>query len=90
LKAFLGVEALSHFGWREQILLSLPFLHAAAACNLGVVEQTLGNWVKAHRAGALKDASGKPLVTAGLMENSCRIVPLAPTATAQAPALQSS
>jgi transposase len=24
---------------------------AAAARSLGVVEQTLGNWVKAHRAG---------------------------------------
>jgi transposase-like protein len=27
---------------------------AAAARSLGVVEQTLGNWVKAHRAGTLK------------------------------------
>jgi transposase len=30
----------------------------------------LGNWVKAHRAGTLKGASGKPLVTAEQMENS--------------------
>jgi transposase len=29
---------------------------AAAARSLGVVEQTLFNWVKAHRAGTLKDA----------------------------------
>jgi transposase len=31
----------------------------AAARNLGVVEQTLGNWVKLHRAGRLKGATGK-------------------------------
>ena len=43
---------------------------AAAARNLGVVEQTLGNWVKAHRAGTLKGTSGKPLVTAEQMEIS--------------------
>ena len=30
---------------------------AEAARSLGVVEQTLGNWVKAHRAGTLKGAS---------------------------------
>jgi hypothetical protein len=29
-----------------------------------VVEQTLGNWVKAHRAGTLKGCSSKPQVTA--------------------------
>jgi transposase len=34
-----------------------------------VVEQTLGNWVKAHRAGTLKGASGKPQVSAEQMEN---------------------
>ncbi len=43
---------------------------AAAARSLGVVEQTLGNWVKAHRTGALKGASSKPPVTADQMENS--------------------
>ena len=32
---------------------------AAAARSLGVVEQTLSNWVKAHREGRLKGASGK-------------------------------
>ena len=32
---------------------------AAASRSLGVVEQTLCNWVKAHRAGTLKGASGK-------------------------------
>ena len=32
---------------------------AAAARSLGVVEQTLGNWVKLHRAGRLKGAGGK-------------------------------
>ena len=43
---------------------------AAAARSLGVVEQTLANWVKAHRAGTLKGASSKPQVTAEQMENS--------------------
>ena len=43
---------------------------AAAARSLGVVEQTLGNWVREHRAGTLKGASGKPAVTAEQMENS--------------------
>jgi transposase len=44
--------------------------HAAAARSLGVVEQTLGNWVREHRAGTLKGASSKPLVTAEQMENN--------------------
>ena len=43
---------------------------AAAARSLGVVEQTLGNWVREHRAGALKGASSKPLVTSEQMEIS--------------------
>src|SRR5271169_6856843 len=43
---------------------------AAAARSLGVVEQTLGNWVREHRAGTLKGASNKPQVTAEQMENS--------------------
>jgi transposase len=43
---------------------------AEAARSLGVVEQTLGNWVKAHRAGTLKGAGGKPQVSAEQMENS--------------------
>jgi transposase len=43
---------------------------AAAARSLGVIEQTLGNWVKAHRAGALKGSSKKPEVSAVQMENS--------------------
>jgi transposase len=43
---------------------------AAAARSLGVVEQTLGNWVKAHRAGRLKGASSRPLVTPEQMEIS--------------------
>ena len=43
---------------------------AAAARSLGVVEQTLGNWVKAHRAGTLKGASGKLQVSAEQMEIS--------------------
>ena len=43
---------------------------AAAARSLGVVEQTLGNWIKLHRAGRLKGASGKPQVTAEQMEIS--------------------
>jgi transposase len=43
---------------------------AAAARSLGVVEQTLGNWIKLHRAGTLKGASGKLQVTAEQMEIS--------------------
>ena len=43
---------------------------AAAARSLGVVEQTLGNWVKAHRTGTLKGASSRPLVTSEQMEIS--------------------
>jgi transposase len=37
---------------------------ASAARSLGVVEQTLGNWVKLHRAGKLKGVIGKSGVTA--------------------------
>jgi transposase len=43
---------------------------AEAARSLGVVEQTLANWVKAHRAGKLKEVSGKTVVTAAQMEVS--------------------
>jgi transposase len=43
---------------------------AAAARSLGVVEQTLGNWIKLHRAGRLKGASGNHQVTAEQMEIS--------------------
>jgi len=43
---------------------------ASAARSLGVVEQTLGNWVREHRAGTLKGASNKPQVTTEQMENS--------------------
>ena len=43
---------------------------AAATRRLGVVEQPLGNWIKAHRAGPLKGSSSKPQVTAEQMENS--------------------
>ena len=43
---------------------------ASAARTLGVVEQTLSNWVKAHRAGTLKGASGKGQVSAEQMEIS--------------------
>ena len=41
-----------------------------AARSLGVSEQTLSNWVKAHRKGTLKGATSKPLVSAEQMENS--------------------
>ena len=34
---------------------------AAAARTLGVVEQTLFNWVKAKKLGKLKGAEGKPV-----------------------------
>ena len=42
---------------------------AAAARTLGVVDQTLFSWVKAHRQGKLKGAEGKP-VSAEQMEIS--------------------
>ena len=43
---------------------------AAAARSLGVVEQTLANWIKLHRAGQLKGVVGKSAVTAEQMEIS--------------------
>ena len=43
---------------------------AAAARSLGVVEQTLGGWIREHRAGTLKGASNKPQVTVEQMEVS--------------------
>ena len=43
---------------------------AAVSRSLGVVEQTLGNWVREHRAGSLKGATSKPQVTAEQMEVS--------------------
>jgi transposase len=43
---------------------------AAVSRSLGVVEQTLYNWVKAHRAGTLRGANGKPQVSAEQMEIS--------------------
>jgi transposase-like protein len=42
-----------------------------------VVEQTLGNWVREHRAGTLKGAGSKPQVSAEQMENSRRGAELA-------------
>ena len=39
---------------------------AETSRNLGVVEQTLSNWVKAKREGKLKEVSGKTGVTARL------------------------
>lgn len=42
---------------------------AAGARSLGVVEQTLCNWVRENRAGTLKGASSKPQVSAEQMEN---------------------
>jgi transposase len=42
---------------------------AAAARSLGLIEQTLYNWVKAHRLGELKGAGSKT-VTAEQMEIS--------------------
>jgi transposase len=43
---------------------------AAAARSLGVVEQTLGNWIKLNRAGRLRGASGRQQVSAEQMEIS--------------------
>jgi hypothetical protein len=34
--------------------------------SLGVVEQTLGNWVKQNRAVTLKGATSKPQVTSAI------------------------
>jgi transposase len=51
-------------------LVELGQSQAAVARSLGVVEQTLYNWVKAHRGGTLKGASGKPQVSAEQMEIS--------------------
>jgi transposase len=43
----------------------------ATVCrSLGVVKQTLGNWVREHRAGTLQGSSSKPPVSAEQMENS--------------------
>jgi transposase len=50
---------------------------AGAACSLGVVEQTLSNWVRAHRDGTLKEVGGKAGVTAEQMEISRLRVELA-------------
>jgi transposase len=43
---------------------------AAAARSLGVVDQTLFNWVKAHREGKLMGARGKAQLSAEQMEIS--------------------
>jgi transposase len=43
---------------------------ASAARTLGVAEQTLGNWMRAHRADRLRGASGRPVVSAEQMEIS--------------------
>jgi len=40
---------------------------ASAARNLGLVEQALSHWVKAHRAGTLKAVAGNSSVTAEQM-----------------------
>ena len=39
-----------------------------AARSLGIVEQTLANWVKVHRAGRLRGAGGSAQLTAEQME----------------------
>ncbi len=43
---------------------------ASAARTLGLVEQTVFNWVKAHREGKLKGADSRAKVTAEQMEIS--------------------
>ena len=43
---------------------------ASVARTLGVVDQTLFNWVKAHRQGKLTGAHSKALVSAEQMEIS--------------------
>ncbi len=42
---------------------------AASARSLGMVEQTLDNWVRAHRAGTLQEVGNKSAVSAEQMEN---------------------
>lgn len=44
---------------------------AAAARSLGVVEQTLANWVKLHGAGKLTGVIGKSAVTAEPARRHC-------------------
>lgn len=41
---------------------------AGAARSLGLADQTLFNWVKAHRQGRLKGAEGKSVVSTEQME----------------------
>jgi len=41
---------------------------SAAARSLGIVEQTLSNWVKAHRAGKLTGSASSSQLTAEQME----------------------
>jgi transposase len=48
-----------------------------AARSLGVVEQTLSNWVNAKLEGKLKDIYGKARVTAEQMEISRLLAELA-------------
>jgi transposase len=43
---------------------------ASAARSLGVVDQTLFNWVKAHREGTLAGVGGKSQLSAEQMEIS--------------------
>src|SRR5260370_41303268 len=54
---------------------------AAASRTLGLVEQTLFNWVKAHREGTLKGADSRTKVTAEQMEISRLRAELARVAT---------
>ncbi len=46
---------------------TLGFKQEAASRTLGLVEQTLFNWVKAHREGKLKGAASRSKVTAEQM-----------------------
>jgi transposase len=41
---------------------------AAAARSLGVIEQTLSNWIKAHKAGKLTAAGSRSQLNAEQME----------------------
>lgn len=44
---------------------------AVPARTLGVVDQALSNWVRAHKQGKLKEASSKAPVSAELMSVLC-------------------
>src|ERR1035441_5656454 len=47
---------------------------ASAARTLGIIEQTLGNWVKAQRAGSLQAVSGGGAASYSYDGNGLRVI----------------